>query len=261
MSKKYIRKNSRNSIGKGFIFLIVGAFFLLRSLDLDIPEWVGSWEVLLIGIGAIIWFSSEFKNNAGIILMLVGSVFLMRDIYAWPFDISRFIWPGCLILIGIMLIFRKQGNRRRWSDHSTSFPDDSTSIPDDTMRKDDKYHAFSYSTLTDDYLDVTAVFSGVNRVVVSKEFKGGTATAVFGGSDINLTQADFNGTIEIEANCVFGGVEIVVPSNWNVKVKMDTVFGGVEDNRPVEMMSNNPDKVLIIKGTCVFGGVEIKSYN
>jgi hypothetical protein len=129
------------------------------------------------------------------------------------------------------------------------------------MHKEDKYHAFSHSSVSDEYLDVTAVFSGVNRVVVSKDFKGGTATAVFGGTDINLTQADFNGTIEIEANCVFGGVEIVVPSNWNVKVKMDTVFGGVEDNRPVEMMSNNPDKVLVIKGTCVFGGVEIKSYN
>jgi len=254
MSKKDITRNSRSTIGKGFIFLIVGAFFLLRSLDLDIPDWVGSWEVLLIGIGAIIWLSSNFRNNAGVILMLVGSVFLMKHIYTWPFDLSRFIWPGCLIIIGIVLIFKRKGDKTDWFD-------DSTSLTDDTMRKDDKYHAFSYSTLSDDYLDVTAIFSGVNRVVVSKEFKGGSATAVFGGSDINLTQADFNGTIEIEANCVFGGVEIVVPSNWNVKVKMDTVFGGVEDNRPVEMMSNNPDKVLIIKGTCVFGGVEIKSYH
>ncbi|GAA3924588.1 hypothetical protein GO495_03430 [Chitinophaga oryziterrae] len=254
MSKKDITRNSRSTIGKGFIFLIVGAFFLLRSLDLDIPEWAGSWEVLMIGIGAIIWFSSNFKNNAGIILMLVGSAFLAKDIYAWPFDLSRFIWPACLIFIGIALIFKKKRDKSDWSAHSTPFPDD-------TMRKDEKYHAFSYSSVSDDFLDVTAIFSGVNRVVVSKEFKGGTATAVFGGSDINLTQADFNGTIEIEANCVFGGVEIIVPANWNVKVKMDTVFGGVEDNRPVEMMSNDPDKVLVIKGTCVFGGVEIKSYN
>jgi predicted membrane protein len=97
--------------------------------------------------------------------------------------------------------------------------------------------------------------------VVSKDFKGGKVNAVFGGVDVNLTQADFSGTIVIEADCVFGGVEIVVPSNWNVKVDMNTIFGGVEDNRPVEMMSNNPDKILIIKGSCVFGGVEIKSYN
>jgi predicted membrane protein len=256
MSKKdkYIRRNSRTTIGKGFIFLIVGAFFLLRSLDLDIPEWVGSWEVLMIAIGAIIWISSSFKNNTGVIIMLIGSAFLMKNLYAWPLDIARFIWPVCLIIVGIALIFRRRGNRADWFTHTTSYPED-------TMRKEDKYHAFSYSSVSDDYLDVTAVFSGVNRVVVSKEFKGGTATAVFGGTDINLTQADFNGTITIEANCVFGGVEIIVPSNWNVKVNMDTVFGGVEDNRPVEMMSNNPDKVLIITGSCVFGGVEIKSYN
>src|SRR3954464_12034202 len=152
MSKKDITRNSRTTIGKGFIFLMVGSFFLLRSLDLDIPEWVGSWEVLMIAIGAIIWIASSFKNNAGIIIMLIGSAFLMKDIYAWPLDIARFMWPVCLIIIGIILIFKRRGNRTDWVAHSTSYPDD-------TIRKEDKYHAFSYSSVSDDYLDVTAVFS------------------------------------------------------------------------------------------------------
>jgi predicted membrane protein len=183
--------------------------------------------------------------------MFIGGIFLMKDIYAWPFDVSRFIWPAALIVIGIILIFKRQVEKKI----------DTTNFPDDTMSKQDKYHAFAYSKGSDDYLDVTAVFSGINRVMVSKDFKGGKVSAVFGGVDMNLTQADFSGTIVIEADCVFGGVEIIVPSNWNVKVQMNTIFGGVEDNRPVELMTDNPDKVLIIKGSCVFGGVEIKSYN
>jgi hypothetical protein len=96
--------------------------------------------------------------------------------------------------------------------------------------------------------------------VVSKNLKGGKVTAIFGGADINMLQADFQGVIELDATCIFGGLELIVPSNWNVKVDITTVLGGVEDKRPVELIGDNPDKVLLLKGTCIFGGVEIKSY-
>jgi predicted membrane protein len=259
MSKKDRRRNHTSSIGKGFIFLIVGAFFLLRSMNLNVPAWVFSWQMLLIGIGGVIWLASEFKNFGGLIMMFVGGIFLMKDIYIWPFDIARFIWPAALIVVGIFLIFRRQEDRRSsWS--SWSSPSSPSSPEDDTIRKPEKYQAFSYTTGSDEYLDVTSTFSGVNRVVVSKEFKGGKVHAFFGGVDVNLTQADFNGTIEMDVNCMFGGIELVVPSNWHIKVHINCLFGGVEDNRPIEMLSKNPDKILVLKGSCTFGGVEIKSY-
>lgn len=238
MSKHY----TSNSAGRGFILLLIGAFFLLRNMDLDIPFWIVSWQMIVIGIGLIIWIASSFKNNGGLIMILVGGIFLMKDIFAWSYDISRFIWPAAMIAGGIYFIFRKE---TPWSEKK---------------QKIEKYHAFGYSTTSDDFLNISAIFSGVNKIVVSKEFKGGEMNAIFGGTDINLTQADFNGTIEIEVNCIFGGAEMVVPANWDVKINMNTIFGGVEDKRPIELMSNNPEKTLIIKGSCIFGGLEIKSY-
>ncbi|SFD05953.1 Cell wall-active antibiotics response 4TMS YvqF [Chitinophaga sp. CF118] len=247
MSKQDILQNKRNSVGKGLILLLLGAFFLLRNMDLDIPVWMVSWQMIPIGIGLILLVTSNFKNNAGFILIFIGGLFLMKDIYAWPFDVSRFIWPTAMIVAGLFIIFRKQGERKS---------------SDSDYRKSEKYNAFSYNAgSSDDYFNIYAMFSGVNRIVVSKNFKGGKASAVFGGSDINLTQADFTGTVEIEAYCLCGGVEIVVPSNWKVKVEMNTIFGGVEDKRPIELLTDNLDKLLIIKGSCIFGGVEIKSYN
>lgn len=234
--------NKRNSISRGFVLILIGAFFLLRNMNLNLPEWVISWQMIMIIIGLMISVMSNFKNNAGVILMFIGGLFLAKDIFELSYDVSRFIWPAALIIVGLYFIFRREGYKSSCD------------------KKKEKDHAYVYSPETEDFLQVSAIFSGVNRIVVSKDFKGGTMDAVFGGCDINLTQADFNGKIEIEANCVFGGAEIVVPANWEVKVMMNTVFGGVEDKRPVDLMTNNPDKILIIRGSCVFGGIEIKSY-
>jgi predicted membrane protein len=245
MSKQDLEfNNKRNSLGRGFVLLLLGAFFLLRNMHLDIPAWALSWQMIVIVIGLIISVLSNFKNNAGPIMIFIGGLFMMKDIFEWSYDVSSFIWPAAMIVAGLYLIFRKQAYKPSAC----------------TKHKKEKYHGYVYGTVSDDFLDVSSIFSGVNRIVVSKEFKGGSINAVFGGVDINLTQADFNGTIEIEANCVFGGAEIVVPANWEVKVMMNTIFGGVEDKRPVELMTTNPDKTLIIKGSCVFGGIEIKSY-
>lgn len=252
--KKDIGSTKRSSVGKGLIIFLIGLFFLVRNLDLHLPGWVLSWEVLLICIGLIIFTVSGFKNYAGLVLMGVGATFLSKEFLFLSFDISRYIWPTILILVGIIIIFKKPGTepcrsrrRRRFGKY-------------EGYEKYDNYPEMIINEASEDYADATAIFSGVNRIVVSKNFKGGRATAIFGGVDFNLIQADFNGVIEIDVDCVFGGVEIVVPSNWEVKARMDTTFGGVEDKRPPELISHNPDKVLIIKGNCIFGGVEIKSY-
>jgi len=242
--KKDVEKNNRNTVGRGMIFLLVGAFFLLRNLDLNLPDWVMSWEILVMGIGAVIWTSSNFRNHVGLVMMLVGGAFLSRELFWFTFDITRFIWPVVLMIVGIIFIFRKNtGDGCRVKGHRYN-----------------RYHETIISEPSEDHIQASAVFSGVNRIVVSKTFKGGTVDAVFGGCDINLTQADFNGTIILQANAVFGGIELIVPANWEIKTSVDTVFGSIEDKRPVELMATNPDKVLIIKGSCVFGGIEIKSY-
>ena len=54
----------------------------------------------------------------------------------------------------------------------------------------------------------------------------------------------------------FGGIDIYVPYNVNVKVNSNSIFGGVsQKNR----RSNDPNAVTVyVNATCMFGGVEIK---
>ncbi len=116
------------------------------------------------------------------------------------------------------------------------------------------------ATSGDDYLDETSVFGGVHKVVVSKNFKGGDVVNIFGGCDINLTQADFTGTVTLDITQIFGGAKIIVPTDWKVVVKTTSIFGGVEDKRPASLIKENPDKTLLIEGTSIFGGISIQCY-
>jgi hypothetical protein len=110
-----------------------------------------------------------------------------------------------------------------------------------------------------DFLDATNIFGGVNRKVVSKNFKGGDITTFMGGTEINLSQAEINGTVILDVTQVMGGTKIIVPSHWEVRSEVSAVFAGFEDKRQ-QPVAVNPDKVLILKGASVFGGIELRNF-
>jgi hypothetical protein len=61
----------------------------------------------------------------------------------------------------------------------------------------------------------------------------------------------------------FGGVELIVPSHWELQNEIEPTFGSVEDHRAIRTSSSTISevkKVLILKGNCSFGSIEIKSY-
>ncbi len=96
-------------------------------------------------------------------------------------------------------------------------------------------------------------------MIVSKEFKGGEINTVFGGNDIDFSQADFSGTAALEINVVFGGVKLIVPSHWKIQSDVTAAFGSVEDKRR-DIGQAAENKTLVLKGSVAFGGIEIKSY-
>lgn len=84
-----------------------------------------------------------------------------------------------------------------------------------------------------DILDSVNVFGGSHQRIFSKNFKGGDVIAIFGGCDINLTQADFTDTITLDVVAIFGGCKIIVPPGWEVKSEVTAIFGGMDDKRSV----------------------------
>jgi len=113
------------------------------------------------------------------------------------------------------------------------------------------------------------VFWGGRRRIISRNFRGGEIVAIFGGFEIDLTQADFQGDqIVIEVVAIFGGGEIRVPTSWEVIVDSVGIFGGTGD-RTSHPLPQNQDasrpagpsapKRLLVKGVSIFGGLTLKN--
>ncbi len=76
--------------------------------------------------------------------------------------------------------------------------------------------------------------------------------------EINLLQSTISKEgAHIELVAAFGGLNLIVPSDWTVKTEVVSIFGGFADKRILSAVS--PDKQLTVKGVCIFGGGEIKS--
>jgi hypothetical protein len=112
----------------------------------------------------------------------------------------------------------------------------------------------------DDHLEAISIFGGVKKIIFSKSFQGGEIVNIFGGSELDLTQADINGRVYIDITQVFGGTKIIVPAHWVVISDMAVVFAGVDDKRIRTATPLDNNKVLVLKGTSIFAGVDIRSY-
>jgi predicted membrane protein len=230
----------------GLALLLIGVGWLMRQMSFPFPDWVFSWEMILIVVGLAIGVKNNFRDAGWFILILIGGIFLIRDIF--PFlTFSHYFWPIVLILFGVFLIFRPR--RRFWGKWQ-----------DYTQGKDYSQGTTGIETISsEDYLDYTAAFGGLKKNILSKNFKGGDVTTIFGGTELNFMQADIQGRATLDATQVFGGTKLIIPAHWEVKSDMTTIFGGIDDKR---MPSANVDhsKVLELHGTSIFGGIEIVSY-
>lgn len=266
--KALIKERRRGKSSGGVILILIGAGLLLRNMNLDLPYWLFSWQMIVVVVGLVLGFKHNFRPGGWIPVVAVGSIFLLGDIYSWPYNSARFIWPVVLIGVGISVLIKKNCEVPKKRMRSENFSDADTSAYSEHYKEKYKdYYKNSYadysspSYSSDDVLNISAVFGSVNRVVTSKNFKGGEVSSVFGGVELNLMKAELSGTAVLDVAAVMGGLEIIVPANWKVRVDITTILGGVDDKRPVEFIPNDEsDKILVLTGSCVFGGVEIKSY-
>ena len=111
-------------------------------------------------------------------------------------------------------------------------------------------------------LNELALFGGVEKRITVNNFQGGRVQAIFGGVEIDLRTADMEGDeVVIDAEAVFGGVEIVIPDKWIVSFEGQSIFGGYSDEtrQPMPDVMTGQRKTLIIRGRAIFGGIAIKN--
>jgi predicted membrane protein len=109
----------------------------------------------------------------------------------------------------------------------------------------------------EDYLQSTAIFSGIKKTILSKDFKGGKVSNIFGSTELDFTNADLNGTALLDISQAFGEVTITVPTDWRIEADLSQLMAVVDDFRNNTYLAKNSDKVLVLKGISFCANVEI----
>jgi predicted membrane protein len=266
--------NSPKNNGKvfaGLILLVVGSLLLLRQFSFFFfPGWLFSFPTLLIVIGLYTGYKHNFKNPSWFIMVLIGTIFLSRHILPW-FDLRDFVWPIGIIGLGLWLILRRN-HTANWNDANNRFKKDAfgkdpvnfATEADYTVKPEGAPSNTAYENVRgDDVLDSVSIFGGVKKSILSKEFKGGEIVNIFGGAELDFTQADINGIVVIDITQIFGGVKLIVPPHWQVTSDIAAIFSGFDDKRFNKHNLQGPpnnNKLLVLKGTSIFAGVDIRSY-
>lgn len=238
----------------GIFILLIGVAVLIDRTTTGLPEWLISWQTFLIALGLFIGVKHQFRNVAWLVLILVGSAFLLPEINP-ELNFRPYVWPAVLIIVGAFIILRPR--RCNWDDSETN-DSQKKSGPAPDIEEAKIVDETSYSK--EDFVHTTSVFGGVKKNIISKNFKGGDLVNIFGGSELDLSRSDINGVATVEVTNIFGGTKLIVPSDWSVKSDAAVIFGGIDDKRHIPNDPAATNKTLLIKGTVIFGGVDIKSY-
>lgn len=236
-------RHSHKSFGVGILVLLAGIALLLSNFgyfQYEINRYILRWEMIPMVLGFVFLFSHD-KKGPGIILLAIGSGFYLKNLNIIDVEVNfwQIFFSLLLILFGVIIIFRHR-----------------IDAPGSCYQKKNDLNS-------DDYIDEVAVFGGGDRIVISQNFQGGKILAIFGGSNFNLNRAKMApGQNYIDVLAIFGGMKLIVPENWNVKINAVSIFGGFSDkHRITPVNSTEPNEsVLVIRGFVLFGGGEIKSF-
>src|SRR5699024_9555161 len=247
--EKYKKHRRRNRFFGPLIIVSIGLILLLQRLPINVPEWLFYWNTILIVDGILLGIAIQFRHWIWFVRLLIGAGRIIADYYISE-QHQNLICPIGLMLFGVYIFFYSLF-RKKCCPYENHIYKNSRF----------KHKHFNQTTVDEDsFVQIENTFGGIDRSFISKKLKGGYIKNTFGGVSINLTQANFEGTIDIHVENIFGGITLYVPTNWKVVAKLDSHLSGIDDNSFFEDKTDEDIKYLILKGKSIFGGIEIKNY-
>lgn len=217
----------------GIVLIGIGVVLGLNALDItNINLFFDGWWTLFIIIPCFIDLFRDKDKTSNIVGLVIGIFLLLSCQGLIDFSsLWKMVVPIVLILIGLSFIFKN------------TFSESAKKIKEINRNNSESDK------------EILAVFSSQKVNVSDEKFDGASISCVFGGVSLDLRGAKISSDIVINATSVFGGIDILVSDNVNVKVNSTSIFGGV-DNK-IENNSDNK-KTIYVNATCLFGGVDVK---
>ncbi|AEA42885.1 LiaF transmembrane domain-containing protein [Fluviicola taffensis] len=251
------KSHRRGKIAGGLAIVFFGIIYLMKQLGYHVPSYLLSWQMVLIVVGIIVLIKHKFRKFHGYLLIIIGKLFLLSEWYPHLIN-NKIIFPIGLIIVGLFIVFSKSKRFDRYNKRKKRFTKENWKHIHEAHQRG--YSSYKYNE--EDFIDSVSFFGGITKTVLSKTFKGADIVSFFGGTDVNLSQADFQDRIVVDVTNIFGGTTLTIPNNWEVISEVASIFGAYEDKRPPYQRENDePRKILILKGTCMFGGIEVNSFS
>jgi predicted membrane protein len=221
----------------GFFVIALGVLFTLDNLGMieagEILRW---WPAVLAvyGLTRLTGVNCRQSTMPGISFTLAGALLLLHEFDLIQLDPWDFFWPVLLVVIGGSMVAGVM-RRARGADAPVA-----------------------PGAETDSTFSTFVMWSGIERKVGSLDFRGGDATAIMGGAEIDLRQAKMpGGRAVVDVMVLWGGVELFVPADWKVTVEALPLMAGIED--ATRAPAGETRGHLVVKGVVLMGGVEIKN--
>lgn len=225
-------KNYKNLV-LGLILILIGLVIGTNSLGItNINLFFDGWWTFFIIIPCFIGLINNKEKTVNIIGLLIGISLLLCSQDILDFEL---IWklavPVILIIFGLSFILKDT------VDYKVS-----TKIKELNSKKNKEN-------------EYCSTFTGQNIKLGEEKFTEADLTAVFGSISLDIKKVKIEKEAIINATSIFGGIDILVPDDVNVKIKSSSIFGGVKEEKNNEKETK---KTLYINASCIFGGVDIK---
>lgn len=225
----------------GLAIIVLGVLLLAENFgyieSIRLGDWWWTAFIIVPCLSSIVKFGFHVHNVLG---LLIGVWLLTDRLDLLPEDYFRqAFWPAVLVVVGLSLLLGGFGKRKFYSSKVT-YTD--MNVPKNGIDINDK-------------IEYVAVFSSYAAKNNTQSLSGGEVTSVFGGIDVDLSEANITRDIKLEVTGVFGSSIVRMPRNANIVVNRTPVFGrcssNYSNNGPVEAPT------IYVDATAVFGSVEI----
>lgn len=215
----------------GTVLILMGLVFLVDQFSV---RWFGIgwifanlWPLIFVFLGINFWGNG--KRKPAMVMLFLGGMFLLSNLVSW--SIWSLIWPMFFIFIGITILF-----------------DDEKTVNSAIKGEENT-----------DLLNDVLLFWGMDKKIISKDFKGGDIVAIFGGGTLDLSGVSIaKGGAELNIVAIFGGLKVILSKDaYQVDAKGSGVFGGWSNS--YENGAKKTAKTLKLDGVAIFGGVEVSN--
>jgi predicted membrane protein len=208
--------------------LCVMAAALALALDslglLDAGAIFRFWPLALVAVGVVKWLSPVRQTMSALFWILAGCAMLLVTLGYMKFG---GMWAVLLFIIGANIAWKALRPVANPGDPSAA-------------------------------LDLLQFMGGTKTVITTADFKGGQATAVMGGCEIDLRHASMpeGRAAVLDTFAFWGGIEIRAPDDWEVISQGTAALGGFVNNARSQPGAK---RRLIVTGLAIMGGVEVKN--